>query len=236
MLNTTKLYETIADAMPMEGRDFTLDQVQQDGQPPKLVVRALTAVGLGFVPVLMERLAKPMAEDGVTLAGDGVPEREMETIAAIQSRAEQEGSAKVAAKLAELDKAYQYKQNVATNMRHARMSEKGADAPMSDEERAAHREASEARKAKLRLQRIADRIPEMRKELDAAAKAKAATDDTLAPVDRNAPLLTLFDRQTVAETMKYREETLHRLAAMYSDADALKEEAASRIMKYAKEK
>ena len=236
MLNTTKLYEVIADTMPMEGRDFTLDQVQQEGQPTRLVIKPLTAAGRGFVPTLMERLAKPMAEQGVTVVSDGVPEREVATIASIRAAVEREGAATVSAKLKAVGLEMHQKRAVADELVRKRMAAGGIAAARSPEEIKALKAADNARMALERLQHIADSLPQVRKEVDAAALVRAEAEGEAWAVDVNAPLTSLFERERVTRAIQDKELMIRQLAAMRYDEATLKRKAAMAAAQFIKER
>lgn len=235
IVNTTKLYNIIADTMPTEGRDFTIDVVSTEGKKPSLSIKALTAVGRGFVPVLLERLAKPMAEQGIDLAQEDAINQETLTIARIREQIEREAGAAIQAKLEAVRKDIEAKKAVLAEARKARIDKYGDRDIRTTEESEAMKAVNETARALGRLEEIAERVPDIRKSIEAAARNLAEEDEKNGKpwsVDMDAPVQTLFERQDAIDTFRRKESMIQRLAALAFDTDQVKFQALDATKKF----
>ena len=223
LIDTTSLYNIIADTMPTEGRDFVID-AQTRGNETLLKITPLTAVGRSFVPLLLEKLAKPMRDKGMAVDVGGKEAQEVATVNSIRAQAEREGTAAMEAKLD------------AANKDAAAKAAALKEASGTANERAAHTALIKTQTEARRLAGVISRLPETRKEIDAAALEMARADEANGAswaMDHDAALTTLFDRQAAANAMRYREEASRRMAEWEYDAADLKRAAASVVKPYA---
>ena len=234
-VNTGLLYGVIADAMPMEGRDFAIETSLDGNNKPKLSITPLTDVGKAFVPLLLARLSKPMADAGVVLAGDGPVAQEVVTIRSLQRKIENESDFAREAKLKEAEAAQQAKMTAAKKIHDERVAKSGNDAPPSQEERKAIQEAQDATIQAQKLKRMSKKIPEIRNAINELAK-KAATSDAQHgrswAVDMDAPLSSLFDRQDVTAKFTAKEWLIDKLAEHAVEQDNLREQAVETAKQY----
>ena len=234
-INTGLLYGIVADAMPMEGRDFTIDASFDENRKPKLVIKPLTDVGKAFVPMLVARLTKPMGGEGVTVLGDGPVAQEVVTVRSLRQKVVEEATAARQAKLKEAEADRQAKYNASQEARKARIAKSGENAPASQEEVAANRAAHQAASLAWRLKSIDERIPKIRAAVDVAAKA-AAEDDAKNgkdwTTDMDAPLTSLFDRQDVRGKLAMKENLVSQMAAHEFEIDDLRNRAVAVAKQY----
>ena len=234
-INTGVLYGIVADTMPMEGRDYTIDAATGEDGKPRLTIKALTDIGRAFVPVLITRLTRPMGDNGVAVAGDGPVAQEVMTIRSVRAKVEAEAAAARQAKLKEADDDKQKKLAALAEIRKARFAGPGEKAPPTSEEEQAARDANRAATLAWRLHAIDERIPKMRAEIDAAAKAAAEDDEHNGKswaVDMDAPLTSLFDRQDVTDKFRLREGLAGKMAENAFEADELRNRAVAVAKQY----
>lgn len=224
-INKSLVYTIVADTMPLEGRDFTLDTMQDSNGDTVLVVTPITAVGRGFVPVLISRLSDKTS--GFTIMEGGSSAQELLSIAVIKERI-----AKEAAEAREGRVRAEEKQGDVLRETLARLSKDKKDADEAAKVRTQLRNNQEALG---RMKFAAGKIDELRAEVDSAAlelaKKEAAAGRSWA-VDVNAPLTTLFDRQDVTEKMRAVEVAISTAAMKLAEAEEFKRQAANTMRQY----
>jgi len=222
MIDTSRLYNIIAETMPTEGRDFTVEVQQTADNKTQLSIKPLTAVGRGFVPALLEKLAEPMKQQGVIVDRGAVNGDEAMTIRKIREEAEREAAASVKARLDAMRKTIADKTSALEEARKARIEKLGDKSAMSKEELDAMRAADTSRQDLVRLEKIVERIPSTRARVDEEAK-KAAEEDAKKgqswAIDMDAPVTTLFDRQDAIQAFRRKEQLVMRLAALAYDTE-----------------
>lgn len=227
-IDTTKLYGIIADMMPTEGRDFTIDVKYEDGQKPQLIIKPLTAVGRGFVPALLERLSKPMEEQGVALIGSDEINQELVTINSIKAEIEKNAMARLRSSLEDIQRQHKSAIDAMQNEDKAR-----GDKTLSAEAAKKRKDDADAIK-RLDIQRrqiefMLAHMAEARERVDAASRAAAEADAKEGKdwaTDLNAPLTVLFDRQDATLKLKQRESLIQRLSAYMFTVDDITNKAA----------
>lgn len=234
-IDTTTVYSTAADLLPLEGRDYTIDaEFTPDGKP-RLLITPKTPIGRAWVPFLKERLEKPMEANGVSVgeAASAVTS-ETVTIKSLRAKIEAEAKAALTKRIADANARQQAKMKEAAAAREAAVKA-GRDARSDAAVRKANQEANEAAVAAHRLQRIASRIERIRSDVDAAA-TKAATDDEKDgknwAVDMEAPLATLFERQDANDRFRQKEDLIFRIAEHAVTIDELRENAIRSAKQY----
>ena len=224
MIDTTQLYTVIADTMPTEGRDFTISVSQQEGQKPQLSIKALTPVGHGFVPVLLERLA----QQGIDVTTDTGVNQETLTIRMIRERAEREAAEALKARMESVLKDLEAKRAALNELSALRVAQHGEHSKKTDEELKAQKTVDEAQRHLWRLTRLEETIGPTRARLDAAAHNIAVEDAKNGKswaVDMDAPLMTLFERQDAIRAFTNKEEYVRRLAALDIDTNMIRAQA-----------
>ena len=99
---------------------------------------------------------------------------------------------------------------------------------MSQEERKAISAMNYARNNLARLEKIVERIPKTRKQLEDSARAVAENEEKQGnawAVDMDAPITTLFDKQDAIQAFRLKEEAVQRLAALSYDTEATMKQA-----------
>ena len=228
MIDTTQLYGIIAQTMPTEGRDFTITVTQEPDQKPKVAIAALTNVGRGFVPALISRLSDPLQKNGVSLTDSTGRPDELTTINKLREQAELESAATVKAKIESARKEAEKRDTELAEARKARIAKSGEQAKMSQEERKAISAMNYARNNLARLEKIVERIPKTRKQLEDSARAVAENEEKQGnawAVDMDAPITTLFDKQDAIQAFRLKEEAVQRLAALSYDTEATMKQA-----------
>ena len=223
-INATMLYEIVADAMPMEGRDFSLDIAQGPDGGTKLSVKPLTDVGKMFAPILVSRLAKPMSASGVSVVGDGPASQEVLTVRSIRTKVEAEAEAARRSRIREAAADAKAKYEASQAARKARIAKAGEKSPVSQEELAASQALEKANARVDQLKRIDAAVSQLRVKVDAAAKAAAEKDAKTGrswAVDMDAPLKTPFDRNDAIAKLSEKERLLDQMAAHAVDMDYL---------------
>lgn len=234
-INTGLLYGIVADAMPMEGRDFTIDASFDENNKPKLAIKPLTDIGKAFVPVLISRLTKPMDGEGVTVLGDGPVAQEVVTVRSLRQKIVEEMTAARQAKLREAEADRKAKYDASQEARKARIAKSGENSPVSQEEIAANRAAQQAASLAWRLKSIDERIPKIRAAVDVAAKAAAEEDARNGKdwaTDMDAPLTSLFDRQDVRGKLAMTENLVGQMAAHEFEIDDIRNRAVAVAKQY----
>ena len=234
-INTGLLYGIVADVMPMEGRDFTISTAFDENKKPRLSVMPLTDIGKAFVPLLVARLAKPMGDNGVTVAAAGPVAQEVVTITSIRRRVEEEAATARQAKLKEAETNRKAKFDAVEAARKARIAKSGEKSSMSQEEIAANRAAQQAAIATWRLKAADAKINGIRESVDAAARQAAEQDAKNGKswaVDMDAPLTSLFDRQDVTSKMTLKERLIAQIAAHAVEQDDLHSQAVTAAKQY----
>lgn len=235
-INTGLLYGIVADTMPMEGRDFTIDTTLDESKKPRLSIVPLTDIGRAFVPLLVSRLTKPMSDNGVSiLAGSGPIAQEVVTITSIRQKVEEEAAAARKAKLKEAEADRKAKVEAAEAARKARIAKQGDKSPVSQEELTASRAAQQAALQAWRLKASDDKIKAIRESVDAAARQAAEQDAKNGKswaVDMDAPLTSLFDKQDVTSKMMLKERLIAQIAAHAVEQDDLRNQAVATAKQY----
>ena len=233
-IDTTTLYAIIADTMPTEGRDFTIDVSTDANGKPWLAVQALTEVGRGFVPTLLERLRQPMQNRGVLIADKrtdaGAGSQEQITINLIRAQVEKEAAATVQAKLEATRKTLHDTEAEAEAAKQARIKQYGADALRTEDEVKTADAVKRVKHDLWRLEQIAERIPAVRARIDEAALNLAREDENSGQswaVDMDAPLTTLFDKQDALTAFRRKEDLVQRMAMLDFDTSTLHLQAMS---------
>ena len=234
-IDTRLLYGIVADMMPMEGRDFVIDTAFDENRKPRLTIKPLTDIGKMFVPLLANRLAKPMGDSGVSVATDGPVAQEVMTVRSIRDKVEAEAAAARQAKIREAEADRQAKANAAQEARKARIARTGENSPVSEEELAANRAAQQAVLASWRLKAVDGKIKGIRAAIDEAAR-QAAEQDAQAgkswAVDMDAPLTSLFDRQDARLKLANKERIIAQMAARDVEQDDLRNQAVAIAKQY----
>jgi len=227
-LDTQMMYTIIADAMPTEGRDFTIDIVQGDGKQPTIVLKPLTAVGRGFVPALLEQLSEKMKDKNVSFSSDGVAEREVDTINTIRAAIEKDAMAALHARLEDARRQHKAKMDEIAK----EDKERGKRVFTAEEAKKRSSDVNEAQRfsaQQRQIQYMIDHVQEAREKVDAESKRVAETESKDGKdwsVDMDAPLTTLFDRQDVTDKLKRKETITQQMTAyMYMVEDLMRSAA-----------
>lgn len=214
-IDTQKLYTIIADTMPTEGRDFTIDVGYNGNNQPQLTVKPLTAVGRGFVPVLLERLASQMKGQNITIATDGVAVQELITVNVIRERVAQDSMAKLQTALRDTKEQYRKSTDEMAKMDKVR-SGKTLTAEERKKRGEVMRHMQQLTERRKQLEFMIARIPEIKEQVNGDARAAAEADAKNGKnwaTDLNAPLTSLFDRQDVTEKLQRQESLIQQIAA-----------------------
>lgn len=228
MIDTTQLYAIIADTMPTEGRDFTISVNQPEGQKPQLSIKALTPVGRGFVPALIERLAGPLTQQGIEMTSGEPVNPELLTVRMIRERTEHEATEALKAKIEAVRQDLETKRAALNELASARITQHGEQSTKTEEERKAQQTVNETQRVLWKLTRLEEILGPTRSKLDAAAHNIAvqdAKDGKSWAIDMDAPLLTLFERQDAIQAFKDKEIYVRRLAALDIDMDVVRHQA-----------
>lgn len=237
-VNTGLLYGVIADTMPMEGRDFAIETSLDENNKTKLSITPLTDIGKAFVPLLLAKLGRPMADSGVTVAGAGQTPPEVMTIRTIRRKVEEEADAARQAKLKEAESEKQAKiaaVHAAQEAAKDRAAKNGGKAALTREEMAIGQEAQKAAQQEWMLKNISEKVPGIRKAIDDLAKKAAEEDEKKGKswtVDMDAPLTSLFDRQDVTAKFTQREQLISQMAANAVEQDRLRTQAVETAKQY----
>lgn len=232
-LNTQQMYSVIADTMPTEGRDFTIDIVTR-GDKQQLVVKPLTAVGRGFVPALIEQLAAKMNNPNITFTSDGVAEREVSTINTMRSDIEREAAETLRVKLDAVKAQIKAK----TEALAKEDKERGKRVLTQEESKKradASNELSRLNAQQRQMRYMLDHMGAAREKVDALARAMAEADAKKGidwSVDFDEPVTTLFDRQDITDKLKRREMLIQQLTAHMFMVDDLTRNAAGISRQY----
>lgn len=236
-----KMYTIIADTLPTEGRDYTIRTSM--GADKKLLVdiKPITPLGQGFVPIVVETLNKGMNAQNVKFAqhaGVQTAQQEAETINTIRAGVERDQTVALQTHLREAKQRHEQLMAQIAEEDKARNGRK----PTVDEATRRENDMKDAKKADMQrrqLEFMIAHMPEARSRIIEKAKAAAQADaktGTDWAVDFNAPLTTLFDRKTAADTLKRTELAAQQLAAYMFMEDDISTNAAASAKKYALQK
>ncbi len=223
-IDAKKLYGIVADTLPMEGRDYTLDVTDGDDGKQRLSITPLTDIGKAFAPLLAAKLAKPMQENGVEVQGAGPAVQEANTVRAIREKIEAEAAAARAVKIREASIAAAKRHEALQDARRVRIERTGMNSPESLDERAAATALSVARLRLSQLEQIEKQINRIREKVDRTATAAAERDAKTGRswgVDMDAELDTPFDRQDVTAKLTEKENLIDRMARHAVELDTL---------------
>lgn len=234
-VNTGVLYSIVADTMPMEGRDFTINTSLDENGKTKLVIAPLTDIGKAFAPILANRLAKPLGGDGVSVSVNGETPQEVLTVASIRKKVEAEAAAARQARIKQAEADRKAKFDAADAARKDRITKSGEKAQASQAELEASRAAQQAALTAWRLSAMDKKIPEVRNAVDAAARQAAEKDAKEGrswAVDMDAPLTSLFDRQDVTSKFTQKERLVAQIASHAAEEDDLRAQAVAIAKQY----
>lgn len=237
-INMSTLYGTVADLMPQEGRDFTVDSMYGADRKPVLVVEPLTDLGRAWVPHLKSALVPALSPDGVTVAGTAVqvPESSKVTVRSLREKIEDEADAEMAAKIQKAADEAAAKYEASKKAREEFIAQNGETAELPDSVRSLVRDANSASTARYKIQRVAANVKLIRGEITGAAIAAAKADEPKGKfwaIDMDAPLTSLFDRQDVQNKVRHKEQLVYRMAELKYEIDELKDSAVYNLKQYA---
>ncbi len=226
-LNVAELYKTVADVLPTEGRDFTLDEVTAQTGGTTVLITPVSQIGRAWVPFLRDALTKTLANDGTHVEIAGHTQQEPVTLADLRQAA-----------IAMTDQVLKLrveatKRDVAEK-RDRLVTLQNKTPPAPDAELAAARKAvSEAVHVASKVAKLPSKVIPVRKAIDAAAVQEATADEA---VDPNERLTSLFDRYDMADRLKYKEEQVVKIAQHEVDIDELRAEATDSIRPIARDR
>lgn len=223
-VDTRLLYGIVADAMPMEGRDFTLEVGNDEDGKPKVTIKPLTDAGKAFAPLLIAKLADPMGAAGVAVAGVGVAAAEVLTVRKIREKVEADATAARRAKIAAAESGYKAKLEALENARKARIEKASEKSPVSQEELAAELDVNKANAELHKAKALDAHVTKIRARVDTLAKAEAEKDERTGrswAVDMDAPLKTQFDRRDAISKFSEKERLIEHMAELAANQDAL---------------
>lgn len=232
-IDTAAVYRTVADTLPTEGRDFTLDTVTNADGSQKLVITPKSAIGNAWIPHLQRALDATMKGDGVKTELSGTANAEVVTVASLRAKVESE-AATALAKQVEATK----KDIAAKTAELGKLKQQTPPAGAIDIRNAAGAlKASERYAAK--LARLAKRVPAVRAKIDADAKAAALADEKKGQswaLDLNAPLETKFEQEDAYEKLWQKEQDVLHIAQREIDIEALHDNAVALAKQYSVQK
>lgn len=233
-IDTKAVYQTVADSLPEEGRDFKLGVVTDDDGNEKLVIDAITPLGKAWVPFLQNRFS---GGDGGTVvsAASSKQDDEVLTVTKIRENAEAATAAALKTKVDSLAADERLKRQAMDAAKKARIAANGENAPMSDEEREAIRLTNAAAAETWKATRVKHRVEQVREAVNAKAKEEAEADKAkgkIWEVDMNAPITTLFDREDATAKFKRKEEAIVRAAELAVASDEFFDRAVRMAKQY----
>lgn len=215
-INMSAVYNTVANMLPTEGRDFMINTENDANNNQRLVIKSLTPLGKDWVPHLQAQLMKNGAVNAVT--GDAKPvNQEHETIVQMIKRLTDEADAKRATRIAELRREHERKS--------AEIKELQKRVKAGEPEPAGLREEinklNTLHSAWVSAVRVSKNIPEVRSRVDAAAETAAKEDAARGVVWAVSPdeeVKTLFDKQDITRKISAKATLIEEVAKLEAAA------------------
>lgn len=216
-IDTGLVYTTVADTLPQEGRDFTLDAAYDKDKQPKLVVTALTDLGKAWVPFLEENLTAQLKARGVALGTTDQQPAETITAETVRAKVEAEAKAAFEKKIAATEAEAKAASAKLEGLRKAQASgTAGAtNAAVNKEILDVRRKVDEAVAHAAHLRKVLKQVETTRVRVDARAREVALADKKAGKdwsFDLKAPLGSLFERQDITQKLKSKESLVGMIA------------------------
>lgn len=231
-IDVAAVYRTVADTLPTEGRDFTLDTVTNPDGSQKLVITPKTALGNAWVPHLQKALGASMGAD-VKTELSGTTSIEVATVKSIRAKVEAEAAAALAKQVEATKNDIAKKTEELAKLRK-QTPPAGAIDMRNAEGGLKHAELYAAKLAKLEK-----RVPVVRAKVDNDAKAAAVADEKKGiswAIDLNAPLTTKFEQEDAYNKLQQKEQDVLHIAQRQIDIEELYDNAVTVAKQYSVQK
>ena len=213
-IDTSLVYTTVANTLPQEGRDFTLDTEYDKDNQPRLVVTALTDLGKAWVPFLEASLTEQLKARGVALGTTDQKKPEAITAEAVRAQVEAEAKAALERKIADAEEAAKRAAAKLEGLRTAKTAGTTSDAD-NRELLDIRRKGNEAREQAEHLRKVLKQTEITRAMVDARAREAAIADRKVGKdwsFDLKAPLGSLFERQDITQKLRSKESLVGMIA------------------------
>lgn len=228
-IDIAAVYRTVADTLPTEGRDFTLDTATAPDGSQRVVLTPTSAIGNSWAPHLRKALDATLGAAGAKTELAGNVGSETVTVASIRAKVEAEAAEALAAQI-EANKAD-------VKAKQAALAELKKKTPQASaiELRDAMQAAKAAEIYSRKLAKLSAKVKAVRDRVDASAKAAALADEENGQpwaIDMNAPLTTMFDREDATRKFRQKEQDILHVAQREIDTDLLISDAVAVAKQY----
>ena len=232
-IDTSLVYTTVANTLPQEGRDFTLDTEYDKNNQPRLVVTALTDLGKAWVPFLDANLKAQLKARGIATGTTDQKKPEAITAEAVRAQAEAEAKAALERKIADAEEAVKLEATKLEGLRTAKTA--GTTSDVDNKELLdVRRKINEARAQAEHLRKVLKQTEITRARIDARAREAALADRKVGKdwsFDLKAPLGSLFERQDITQKLRSKES----LVGMIAEHEITEAELTERAIHVAKQ-
>lgn len=239
-IDTGLVYTTVADTLPQEGRDFTLDAAYDKDKQPKLVVTALTDLGKAWVPFLEANLTAQLKARGVALGTTDQQPAETITAETVRAKVEAEAKAAFEKKIAATEAEAKAARAKLEGLHNQASGTAGAtNAAVNKEILDVRRKVDEAVAHAAHLRKVLKQVETTRSRIDAQAREVALADKQAGKdwsFDLKAPLGSLFERQDITQKLKSKESLVGMIAEHEVAAAELTERAIHVAKQYSLQK
>lgn len=211
-INMSMVYNTVANMLPTEGRDFVINTDKDADNNQRLVIKPLTPLGKDWVPHLQAQLMKNGAVNTVT--GDAKPvNQEHETIVQMIKRLTDEADAKRATRIAELRREHERK---AAAIKELQKQVKAGD-PEPADLRGEINKLKALHSAWVSAVKVSKAVPDVRRRVEAAAETAAKEDASrgvMWAVSPDEEVKTLFDKQDITRKISDKATLIEEVARL----------------------
>lgn len=225
-INAVDVYRTVADLLPVEGRDFKINLATHTGDGKQdLLVEGLTPMGKAWVPFLIEKLGLQMKDQGVGVenATTGEVKAELPTVNSIRRAIVDEFDSKLQARIHDQEVVAKQNAEKAAAAQKAKDANPG-EAQAADDARKALNAQRNAESSARHLKAVAAKVSQIRANVAERAKKVAEKEKETGQdwsVDPEAPLETLFDRTNAEDRLRKKEDLILRMAELAVQMDDL---------------
>lgn len=240
-IDTGLVYTTVANTLPQEGRDFTLDTEYDNDKRPKLIVTARTDLGKAWVPFLKANLVAQLKERGVTLGTTDQKPAETITAETVRAQVEAEAKAALEKKIAAAEETAKTVGEKLEGLRKVQTAgtASATNAAANKEILDLRRKIDEAVTHADHLRKVLKQVETTRARIDARARETALADKKAGKdwsFDLKAPLGSLFERQDITQKLKSKENLIGMIAEHEVTEAELTERAIHVAKQYALQK
>lgn len=228
-IDVAAVYRTVADTLPAEGRDFTLDTVTAPDGSQKVVLTPISPIGNSWAPHLRKALDAAIGKDGTKTELAGSVGNEVVTVASIRAKVEAEAAETLSKQVEAAKKDIAAKKAALDELR--RKSPQASAIELRDANQALR--AAELYSSK--LAKLPAKVKAARTKVDELAKSAALADEKNGrpwAIDMNAPLTTMFDREDAAKKLRQKEQDVLHIAQREIDTDLLVDDAVAVAKQY----